>query len=290
MYPPAFEYKAPAEIGEVLELLAKYGEDAKILAGGQSLLPLLKMRLLRPDVVVDINRLPGLDQVREDETGITIGSLVRHAQIARDPVLGRHLPWLREVVPLVADRQVRSLGTIAGTLVEADPAGDWSAVFLALDAEVRVVGPAGPRTVRCRDWFTASFTPAIAPEELIMGVRVPRPGRGTAGAYVKIEKRVGDFAVAGCAVVVRRGRTGQGSVGVGMTGVGPVPMVPAEAVTILERDGWDPGGIQSAAAAVAAEVSPLDDMRGSATYKKRMAGVAFQRAMLRAAETQGGSA
>jgi carbon-monoxide dehydrogenase medium subunit len=290
MYPDAFEYRAPAEIGEALEILAKYGEDAKVLAGGMSLLPLLKMRLLRPAVVVDINRLPGLGEVREDDAGITIGSLVRHAQVARDPVLGRYLPWLREVVPLVADPQVRSLGTIAGTLAEADPAGDWSAVFLALDAEVRLTGPAGERTVRCRDWFTDSFTPSIDPEELILGVRVPKPDPSTTGAYVKIEKRAGDFAVAGCAVVVRHGRAGQGSVGLGMTGVGAVPMVPGKAIAVLERDGWGSRAIQSAAAAVAAEVRPLADMRGSVTYKKRMAGVALARAMRQAADPQGGSA
>lgn len=161
MFTPPFAYAAPRSVPELLALLNEHGADAKVLTGGQSLIPLLKLRLVRPAIIADANHLPGLDRVSDDGSHISVGALVRHHQMRTDPLICRHFPWLPDMVPLIGDPQVRSLGTLAGTLVEADPAGDWSAAMLALGAEICAVSSAGRRTIPIADWFMYSYTPAL---------------------------------------------------------------------------------------------------------------------------------
>jgi aerobic carbon-monoxide dehydrogenase medium subunit len=277
MFPARFEYHQATGLDDALEVLSAHGSDAKILSGGQSLVPLMKFRLVQPEIVLDINRIPGLGTVREDGDFVVVGALVRHYELETNSVIGRHFPWLLEVAHHVGDTQVRSLGTLAGSLVEADPAGDWSAALLALGATVRVVGPSGTRDVACAEWFTYSFTPAIEDDEIVVEVWIPIPRPGLRGAYRKIEKRKGDFAVAGCAVVADRAA---GTARVGLTGVAATPIVSDEAAALLAVEEWSPRLIAQARDAVQSTVRPLADSRGSAAYKRQMAGVMFERAAM----------
>jgi carbon-monoxide dehydrogenase medium subunit len=280
MFPARFDYHAATSLDEAVGILAADPETTKVLSGGQSLVPLLKLRLVQPDLVLDINNVPGLDRITEVGDFVVVGALVRHHQFASDPVIARQLPWLHDIVPLIADRQVRSLGTLAGTLVEADPTGDWSAAMLALDALVDVVGPTGRRTIASRDWFTYAFTPALSDDEIVEQVRIPKQPRPAVGAYAKLEKRAGDFAVAGVAVTLDLDEAGVcGAVGVGLTGVGSTPMLASAAAAILRGSRVDDATVAAAEQAVTEAVNPMEDMRGSAEYKREMAGVMFRRAV-----------
>lgn len=290
MFPAAFDYRAVTSLDEALAVLAEAPDTTKVLSGGQSLVPLLKLRLVQPDLVLDINGLPGLDRITDEGDEVVIGALVRHYQFAADPVIARYAPWLAPVVPLIADRQVRSLGTLAGTLVEADPTGDWSAAMLALDAQVDVAGPVGERTIPVREWFAYAFTPALDESEIVTRVRIPKPAQPSAGAYVKLEKRAGDFAVAGCAVSLDLATDGTcRSAAVGFTGVGSVPVRFDEVGALLVGTTGDPDVLEAARIRVTELVTPMSDMRGSADYKRDMAGVVFRRAFTAAVHASKGS-
>jgi aerobic carbon-monoxide dehydrogenase medium subunit len=289
VYPAAFEYHLATSLEDAIEVLEAHGSDAKVLSGGQSLIPLMKFRLVRPEVVVDINRLPGLGRIREDGDTIAIGALVRHCETERDPILARYFPWLIDVAHHVADTQVRSLGTVAGSLVEADPAGDWSAALLALDGSVRVTGPRGTRDIPCRDWFTYSFTPAIEDNEIVTEVRLPKPAAGHVGIYQKLEKRKGDFAVAGCALYAEPGSDGSHrNVRIGLIGVGPTPMLAPAAAARMTGQPWSPDVIAAAQDEVRQLVRPMADSRGSSGYKSEMAAVLLEQAAAALANHDGG--
>lgn len=283
MFTPPFCYRAPRELGELLAVLDEYGPEAKILTGGQSLLPLLKLRLVRPAVVLDANWLPGHDQIIEQPEQLSVGALVRHHQLASDPAIRAHHPWLAGVVPHIGDPQVRSRGTLAGTLVEADPSGDWSAAMLVLDAELLAVSSRGRRVIPIADWFSYSFTPALADDEFVEAVRIGTSSAPSAGAYAKIEKRAGDFAVAGCAVTVRQVAGAPAVTGVGLTGLGYVPLRCPDAALALSR-GLQAGGplppdsLAEAIEHVQLAIDPIADARGSIDYKRMMASVVLRRA------------
>jgi carbon-monoxide dehydrogenase medium subunit len=290
MYPAAFEYHLATSIEDTIAVLDAHGSDAKVLSGGQSLIPLMKFRLVRPEVIVDINRVPGLASVTEDGDTVVIGALVRHHQMERDPVIGRHFPWLARVAHHVADTQVRSLGTLAGSLVEADPAGDWSAALLALDASVRVTGPGGTRDILCRNWFTYSFTPAIEDNEVVTQVRLPLPRARHQGTYAKLEKRQGDFAVAGCALYAEAAPDGgYQNVRVGLIGVAPTPLLAPAAAAALTGIRWSAEVIAAAKEEVRQIIRPLADSRGSSGYKTEMAAAMVERAALTLAHGAGGT-
>lgn len=291
MFTPSFDYVAARSLPELLSTLEKHGADAKVLTGGQSLVPLLKLRLVRPRVIVDANRLPGLDQITDEGSHIRVGALVRHHQMRTDPLIAAHFPWLCDVVPLIGDPQVRSLGTLAGTLVEADPAGDWSAAMLALGAEIRAVSSAGRRTIHIADWFMYSYTPALNDTEFVEAVRLPKPAGPAGGCYIKLEKRAGDFAVAGCAVSVERDlASGDVTARVGLTGLSQAPLgcPPAAAALSGSPAPFQGSGELSTAAladaladaqeAVQAAIDPISDARGSAAYKREVANVVLKRA------------
>ena len=282
MFTPPFAYVAPRSVPELLALLDEHGADAKVLTGGQSLVPLLKLRLVRPAIIADANHLPGLDLVTDDGSHISVGALVRHHQMRTDPLICRYFPWLPDMVPLIGDPQVRSLGTLAGTLVEADPAGDWSAAMLALGAEICAVSSAGRRTIPIADWFMYSYTPALKDNEFVEAVRLRKPAGPSGGCYMKVEKRAGDFAVAGCAVSVERDpASGSVAARVGLTGLAQAPLgclLAAEALSGFGPDGVMADALATAKEAVQAAIDPISDARGSAVYKREIANVVLERA------------
>lgn len=290
MFPAAFDYRAVTSLDEAIAVLSEAPDTTKVLSGGQSLVPLLKLRLVQPDLVLDINGIPGLDRITDEGDEVVIGTLVRHYQFETDPVIAQYMPWLAPVAPLIADRQVRSLGTLAGTLVEADPTGDWSAAMLALNAQVDVAGPDGERTIPVREWFTYAFTPALDEAEIVTRVRIPKPAQPSAGAYVKLEKRPGDFAVAGCAVSLDLATDGTfRSVAVGFTAVGSVPVCYDEIGALFVGSSGEPDVLDAAQARVTELVTPMSDMRGSEDYKRDMAGVVFRRTFTAAIHAWKGS-
>ena len=218
MYPPAFDYHRPSTLSAAIALLARHGEDAKILAGGHSLIPAMRLRLARPTVVVDIGRIAELNYIREGGGRIAIGATATHRAIEIDPVLLARCPLLPEVAAHIGDVQVRNKGTIGGGLVHADPAADWPAAMLALDAEMDIAGPKGVRTVRAAEFFLGLLQSAVESGEVLCEIRVPVTGRSV--AYVKTEQRASGFALCGVAAVVDP-KSGRANVGV--TGVSVVP-------------------------------------------------------------------
>ena len=194
MFPASFEYAAPESLDEALSLLAEHGDDAKVLAGGQSLIPLMKLRFAEPELIVDINRIPGLDQIEEADGHLRVGALARNSALASSELLMSRYPTMAAAAPLISDPVVRNLGTLAGSLVHADPAGDWGSVMLALGAEIVAASTSGTRTVAIGDFLQGTFTTTLEPHEIVTEVRVPTPAGSFGGAYLKLERKVGDFA------------------------------------------------------------------------------------------------
>jgi carbon-monoxide dehydrogenase medium subunit len=287
MIPPSFDYHAPATLPDALKLLGQYGDEAKILSGGQSLLPLLKLRLAAPGHVVDIGRIPGLDYIKEDAGFLKIGALVREASLETSELIRSKYPILLDTASVVADPLVRNLATVAGNLAHGDPANDHPATMLALGAEVVATGPKGQRTIPVSALFKGLFTTALEPNEILTEVRIPVPPARSGGAYVKLERKVGDFATAGAAAfVVLDGNGACERVGIGLTNVGMTPFKAAKAEQHLTGKKAD--AIAEAARLAAEGISPGADRRGSTEYKKEMARVLTARALKKAFERAGG--
>src|SRR5262245_53907078 len=196
MLPARFDYVAPTALEVVVSLLAEHGDEAKVLAGGQSLIPLMKLRLARPALLVDLRRVPGLEYVEEDEGGLRVGAMTRNRVLAESAILAERYPAMADAAPLISDPIVRNLGTIGGSLAHADPAGDWGSVMIALGGEVVARKTGGERAIPVRELFAGAFTTALEPDELLTEVRVPRPAARAGGTYLKLERKVGDFATA----------------------------------------------------------------------------------------------
>src|SRR5919109_1252887 len=231
MYPASFEYLVPSGVGEAIALLQQYGEDAKLLAGGQSLGPMMKLRLARPKYLIDINRIPDLSAIREDAGYIHCGAMTRHVQMEESSLIREKLPILCEVASKIGDAQVRNRGTIGGGLAEADPAGDWGPVALALNAQMKCVGPKGERLISATDFFTFAYTTTLGSDEMLTEVIFPVPSKESRGVYLKFERVAGDFAIASAAVQIEleRNRVCRG-IGIGVIGAGVIPQkaVPVE--------------------------------------------------------------
>lgn len=291
MRPNAFGYARPDRVEEALALLAEHGEDAKPLAGGQSLVPLMKLRVVYPYVVVDLNRIAGLDELTLDDEWLSVGALTRHVAVQRHPGVRAALPLVAEAVDDLADIQVRNLGTVAGSAAEADPSGDWGPVMLALGGEVVCRSTTGRRVVPIDGFFVDYLTSDILPTELIETVRLRRPPAARSGsAYLKLERRVGDFAVVSAAVSISLDADGRcADAGVGIGGVGLTPFKATAAEARLRGAVVDADVLDEAAALIRDAVAPLDDGRGPAWYKRDMAGVFFRRAAERALARAGTS-
>ncbi|MBO0848653.1 MAG: xanthine dehydrogenase family protein subunit M [Pseudonocardia sp.] len=271
MYPARFGYEAPKSLDEALALLAQHGDDAKILAGGQSLVPMMKLRFAAPSVLIDINGVPGLGYHREDADGtLRVGALCRHADLEHSDLLpGRH-PTLAAVAPLVADPIVRNRGTLVGSLCHADPQGDWASALLALGGSVVVVGPHGHRTIPAAEFVVGTFENALAHGEIAVEAVVP-PARGTRlGGYLKLERRVGDFATAGVAVALEMAGGTVGRAGIALTGVGPATIGVTEAERVLTGSSLGTDVIAEAAELAASAARPRTDHRGSERYKRHV--------------------
>jgi carbon-monoxide dehydrogenase medium subunit len=279
MYPASFEYVAPATLEEALDTLGRYGDDAKVLAGGQSLIPLMKLRFAAPRVVVDINRLPGLDTLAEEDGGLRIGALVRHKACEKSSLLGGRWGTLGAAAPLISDPIIRNLGTVCGSLAHADPQGDWGSALLAMDAEVVARGADGTRTIPLRELFQGPFVTSLEPTEILTEVRVPDPGPAAGGTYLKLERKVGDFATVGVALHLSMDDGRVGRAGIALTAVGPTNLRATAAEEALAGSELTDELIAEAARLAADAAQPHSDTRGSADYKRTVVKVFTERAL-----------
>jgi aerobic carbon-monoxide dehydrogenase medium subunit len=271
MYPSRFRYEAPRSIAEAISLLRDGGDDAKVLAGGQSLVPLMKLRFASPELIVDINKLPGLAYHRQDPDGaIRIGALCRHADLERSALLKDKQPLMASAAPLIADPIVRNRGTLVGSLCHADPQGDWASVVTALGGSVVARGPAGSRTIPITAFVTGPFQNALAPDEIAVEVVIPAPGGALGGGYLKLERRVGDFATVGVAVATETSDGKVTKAGIALTGVGGSTINAAEAAQALVGGPLSAERIEHAADLAARAAQPRTDHRGSAEYKRHL--------------------
>jgi len=271
MYPSRFAYEAPTDIDTAIGLLADGQGEAKVLAGGQSLVPMLKLRFASPDLLVDINGLPGLDHLSVEADGsIRIGALCRHADLERSPLLAAKQPTMASVAPLVADPLVRTRGTLVGSLCHADPQGDWASVVTALDGHVVAQGADGRRTISIKDLVSGPFQTTLRHHEIAVEAVIPAPVNTPAGGYLKLERRVGDFATAGVAVALELSGASVTKAGIALTGVGGSTIDASAAAESLVGGELTAARIEGAADLAAEAARPFSDHRGSAEYKRHI--------------------
>jgi aerobic carbon-monoxide dehydrogenase medium subunit len=288
--PASFEYVRVTTPEEALAALAAHGADARVLAGGQSLIPAMRYRLAQPAVLVDINPVQSLAYLREEGGYLRVGAMTRDATLERSPLMARY-SLLADCSAVVADPVVRHLGTVVGSLCHNDPAGDWAAVALAARAQVVIRGPKGERTVATDDFLVDSFTTAVADGELAVEARFPSPGPRTAGAYEKLERKVGDFATAAAAVQITLDPSGVCTdAGIAITALGPTALRVPKAEAILKGQKLSEDVIRAAANEAANAADPAADTRGSVEYKREMGRVLVARALRKAAARLGGAA
>ncbi len=289
MIPASFSYHSPASISEAAALLARYGDDAKVLSGGQSLIPLMKLRLTSPQHLVDINRVPGLAYMQEDSGFLRIGALTRESDLEESELVRSRYPILYDTSRVIADPLVRNLATVCGNLAHADPANDHPATMLALGAEVMAVGEHGERRIPVSSFFSGPFATALSGGEILTEVRIPAPPPRSGGAYLKMERKVGDFATAGVAVQVTLASNGTCErAGIGLTNVGPTPIQAKRAEEFLRGKRPDEGAIAQAARLASEECQPTSDFRGPAEYKRDLVRVLTARALRKALVRAGG--
>ena len=286
MYPSRFRYEAPRSIEEAIALLQQGGGEAKVLAGGQSLVPLLKLRFASPELLIDINGLPGLSYHKADPDGtIRIGALCRHADLERSTILASSQPTMAAAAPLVADPIVRNRGTLVGSLCHADPQGDWASVVTALGGHVVAQGANGRRNIPVSQFVTGPFQNALAYDEIAIEAVIPAPKGTVAGGYLKLERRVGDFATAGVAVAIERSGTVVTRAGIALTGVGGATIDATEAAKVLVGGPLSAESIAQAAELAASAAQPRSDHRGSAAYKRQIVRTFVERILTRVAQS-----
>jgi len=289
MIPAPFDYHAPASLADAIALLRQHGDEAKVLSGGQSLLPLLKLRLASVSHLVDIGRIPGLEYIREDDGFLRIGGRTRESALERSDLVASRYPILLDTARVIADPLVRNRATVGGNLAHADPANDHPATMLALGAWIVATGAGGERMIPAEAFFTGLFSTALRPDEILTEIRVPVPPPRSGGAYMKLERKVGDFATAAAAVQVTLDAAGRiERAGIGLTSAGPTPVKAREAEAFLQGRAPEPPVVAEAARLAAAAASPTADRRGSVEYKREMARVLTARALRKAVERAGG--
>jgi carbon-monoxide dehydrogenase medium subunit len=289
MIPASFDYHSPKTLSEALALLQIHRDDAKVLSGGQSLLPLLKLRLGQAGHVIDIGRIPGLEYIKEEGGFLKIGGRTREAALEASDLIRKKYPILSDTAAVIADPIVRNLATVGGNLAHGDPANDHPATMLALGAVIVATGPKGERTIPIEKFFTGIFTTALSPDEILTEIRIPVPPAGSGGAYVKLERKVGDFATAAAAAQVTLGKSGAiERAGIGLTNAGPTPIKATAAEQSLQGKKPDQSAVAQAARLAAQATSPSADRRGAVEYKREMARVLTARALAKAiARAQG---
>jgi carbon-monoxide dehydrogenase medium subunit len=271
MIPDNFDYFSPTTLSEAVELLQKHGEEAKVLAGGHSLIPLMKLRLASPKYLVDINGIEGLEYISESEGFLRIGALTRYDNVANSDIVKTRYPLLAEAASHIGDPLVRNMGTIGGNVCHSDPANDLPAAMLALEATMVATGPSGVRSIRAEDFFVDTFQTDLKPGEILTEIRIPLFPPKTGGSYQKLEKRVGDFPIVGVATQVSLSNKDDFTrVGIGLTAVGPKAIKSRKAEEFLRGRKANDSSIKEASEIAASETSPTSDMRGPADYKKDM--------------------
>jgi carbon-monoxide dehydrogenase medium subunit len=289
MIPAAFDYHRPNSLDEAVGLLARYGDAAKVLSGGMSLLPVLKLRLGSFAHLVDIGRIPGLEYIKEDGGFLKIGAMTRQATIERSELVRSKYPVLADAVPLIADPLVRNRGTIGGNVANGDPGNDQPAIMIALGAALVVRGSKGERSIAANKFYTGFFTTALAPDDILTEIRIPIPSGRSGGAYVKLKRKVGDFAAAAAAVQLALDAKGAVErAAIALTNAGPTPLEAVDAARFLVGKMPDEKAIAEAARLAAAKCAPSADRRGSIEYKKEMARVMTTRALTKAVARAGG--
>jgi carbon-monoxide dehydrogenase medium subunit len=269
MFPSDFEYLAPTSLEEALAALAERPDDAKVLAGGQSLIPLMKLRFAAPALIVDINRIPGLDTLAEDGGSLRVGALVRNRTLERSDVVSSRYPTMAAAAPMISDPVVRNQGTFVGSLCHADPQGDWGSVMLALDGSVVARSQAGgERSIPIGEFLDGPFTCTLRPDELAVEARIPDPGPEFAGTYLKLERKIGDFATVGVAVFLATDGGTVTRAGIGLTGVGATNIKATAAEAALVGNVLSDDLIDETARLAAEAADPRTDVRGSAEYKR----------------------
>ena len=285
MIPATFDYHVASSVDEAVALLQQYGDDAKLLAGGHSLIPAMKLRLAQPAHLIDLGKIGGLSYIREEGGAVVVGSMTTYTTIIGSEVLGRYFAILPEGASLIGDPQVRNRGTIGGSIAHSDPAADMPGIVLALKADITVRGPNGARTIAADDFFTGLFETALQPGEVVTELRFAKPHAHTGSAYAKLANKASHYAVAGCAAVVTLNSDGTcAAASVVITGAS-VKATRASAVeAALVGNRLDAGTVASATADAAAGLEMLEDIHGSKAYRAQMAGVMAKRAVLKAAE------
>ncbi len=279
MIPAPFEYSSPNTLAEAIALLKQHGPDAKILAGGQSLIPLMKLRMAQPKHLVDINGIRDLSYIRESDGHLTIGALTREADLEASDLVRTKYPIIADTAAVIADPLVRNMATVGGNIAHADPANDHPATMLALGSQVVATGPKGTRTIPLANFFTGLFTTALNPDEILTELRIPAPPPGSGGAYLKVERKVGDFAAAAVAVQVTLEGNRIARAGIGLTNVGQTPIKATRAEKALVGKNADDKTVDDAARIASNECEPNDDLRGSVEYKRDLVRVLTARAL-----------
>lgn len=290
MIPASFDYHAPQTLDEAIALLARFGDSAKILAGGQSLIPAMRFRLAAPEALIDLRRIQDLDYVAERGDHLAIGAMAREHTLEREPAIAAHYPLLHDTAQVIADPLVRNRATVGGNLAHADPANDHPATMLAYAASVVARGPSGSRTIAIDDLFVGLFATSLAPGEILTEIRIARPPPHSGGAYLKTERKVGDYAVAAVAVQLTLADAGTDTsatirhIRIGLTNVAPIPARAKAAEAALTGAALTEAGLEAAGRAAAAECDPSADLRGQVDYKRDLVRILVKRAVRRAVQ------
>ena len=283
--PRSFEYLRPSSVKEAIGFLEDYGEEARVLAGGQSLIPIMKLRLASPHVLIDIGRIPGLSFIREEGDVLRIGAMTRHRDLEQTSLVRNRYPLLADAAHSLGDPQVRNLGTIGGSVAHADPASDWGAALLAFDTKLVVTGPKGSRTLSIDDFFREPFVTALEPTEVLTEIQIPKTVAHSGGAYLKLKRKTGDFAtVAVAAQVELDGRGAIAKARIGLAAMGPTPLRARRAEEHLTGRMPNPATLAEGARLAAEGVRPTRDLRGGVEHKRAMVEVYTRRALEKAVE------
>lgn len=283
MYPAPFDYECPEMLEEALDLVAYYGDKARILAGGASLIPMMKLRLARPERLIDIGRLDELAGLSWFDDRLAIGALTKHVGLQDTPLVRQRFPLLHDLVSQIGDPQIRNMGTVGGSVAGADPSSDWGPGLLALNGGVRCVSQRGKRVVAARDFFLDLYTTALAPDEIVTEILCPLPPPQTGGAHLKLERRSGDYAIANCSVQVTLDTVGRyQNIGIGIGGVSTIAIKVAAAEDLLKGELPGEALHQQAAHLVATCTDIHSDIRGSSEYRRQVLHILFRRALARA--------
>ncbi|MBI2986182.1 MAG: xanthine dehydrogenase family protein subunit M [Deltaproteobacteria bacterium] len=284
MYSVPFDYLCAHNIQEALKLLSEYGEEGRVIAGGQSLIPLMKLRLARPKCLVDIKRVPGLSFINKENGHLKVGALTTHRELGVSDLIRSDLPIMHEAAQVIADPQVRNLGTLVGALCQAEPSGDWAPVVLALGGRLKCVGQKGERVLEAKEFFVDAYTTLLQPGEILTEVNLPIPGARAGGAYLKVQRRAGDFAVAGVAVQLTLDEAGLcKDIGIGLSGAGLTPLRAVAVEELLRGRRISAEILEEASRCLAGSVDPISDLRGSSKYKTDVLKVTLKRAVQLAA-------